>query len=57
MSRDRAVRRALTPCTDLGDAGQQYARYNSLVNNVKDPSIFVVQHSSQAYPAYLITYH
>lgn len=36
--------------------GQSYARYNSLVNRVQDPSIFVVQHSNQAYPAYLITY-
>jgi poly [ADP-ribose] polymerase 7/11/12/13 len=37
--------------------GQSYARYNSLVNRVQDPSIFVVQHSNQAYPSYLITYH
>ena len=29
--------------------GQSYARYNSLVNRVQDPSIFVVQHSNQAY--------
>jgi hypothetical protein len=38
-------------------AGEQYTRYNSLVNDVDDPSIFVVQHSSQAYPKYLIAYH
>lgn len=37
--------------------GQQYVRYDSLVDRVQDPTIFVVQHSSQAYPAYLITYH
>lgn len=37
--------------------GEQYARFNSLVNNVADPTIFVVQHSSQAYPTHLITYH
>ena len=37
--------------------GEQYKRYNSLVNNVANPSIFVVQHSNQAYPAYLLTYH
>ena len=37
--------------------GEQFVRYNSLVNDVKNPSIFVVQHSSQAYPAYVITYH
>lgn len=36
--------------------GRQYTRYNSMVNNVADPSIFVVQHSSQCYPAYQITY-
>ena len=33
-----------------------FARYNSLANDPTDPSIFVVQHSNQAYPAYLITY-
>ena len=32
-----------------------FARYNSLANDPTDPSIFVVQHSNQAYPAYLIT--
>ena len=37
--------------------GQQYQCYNSLCDNVSDPSIFVVQHTSQAYPAYVITYH
>lgn len=37
--------------------GEQYVRYNSLVDNEDDPSIFVIHHSNQAYPAYLITYH
>ena len=37
--------------------GEKYRRYNSLVNDEAEPSIFVVQHTSQAYPAYLITYH
>ena len=37
--------------------GERYARYNSLVDKVDNPRIFVVQHSSQAYPAYVITYH
>ena len=37
--------------------GERYSRYNSLVNQVDDPSIFVIQHSNQAYPKFLITYH
>jgi hypothetical protein len=37
--------------------GEQFKRYNSLVDRVPNPSIFVVQHSNQAYPAYVITYH
>ena len=37
--------------------GEAYRRYNSLVNDEDAPSIFVVQHTSQAYPAYLVTYH
>ena len=31
-------------------------RYNSLVDKIQSPSIFVVQHSAQAYPAYVVTY-
>ena len=31
-------------------------RFNSFVDNVDNASIFVVPHSSQAYPAYVITY-
>ena len=37
--------------------GEQFKKYNSLVDNVVNPSIFVVQHSNEAYPAYLLTYH
>ena len=37
--------------------GEKYRRYDSLVNDESNPTIFVVQHSSAAYPAYLISYH
>ncbi len=37
--------------------GETYKRFNSLVDNEENPSIFVVQTPSQSYPAYLITYH
>jgi hypothetical protein len=37
--------------------GELYKKFNSLVDNVVNPSIFVVQHSNEAYPAYLLTYH
>ena len=36
--------------------GERFVRHNCLVNDVTDPTIFVIQHSSQAYPAHLITY-
>jgi hypothetical protein len=36
---------------------EQFVRYNSLADNVKSPSIHIIQHSSQAYPLYLLTYH
>ena len=35
---------------------EKHRRYNSLVNDETDPSIFVIQLSNQAYPAYVITY-
>ena len=35
--------------------GEKY-QYNSMVNDVDNPSIFVIQHSNQTYPAYVITY-
>ena len=31
-------------------------RYDTLVDDVRNPSIFVVPRSSQAYPAYELTY-
>ena len=37
--------------------GESFRRYNSLVDNVDNPSMFVIQEPGQAYPAYLITYH
>ncbi len=37
--------------------GDTYRRYNSLVDDVDAPAIFVVQESGQAIPAYLVTYH
>jgi hypothetical protein len=36
--------------------GEKYRQCNSLVDDVDYPSIFVIQHSNQAYPAYVITY-
>jgi len=36
--------------------GEKFVKYNSLVDNASNPSIFVIQHSNQAYPAYVITY-
>jgi poly [ADP-ribose] polymerase 7/11/12/13 len=36
--------------------GEKIKRYNSLVDSVDAPSIFVIQHSNQAYPSYLVTY-
>jgi poly [ADP-ribose] polymerase 7/11/12/13 len=37
--------------------GERFRRYHALVNDEQSPSIFVVQHSSQAYPAYLLAFH
>ncbi len=36
--------------------GEAYRRFNSLVDKADAPTIFVVQESGQAIPAYLITY-
>ena len=36
--------------------GESFVRCNSLVDSIANPLIFVVQHSNQAYPSYLITY-
>ena len=44
--------------------GEKHKRYNSLYGfdpavprDPDDPTIFVIQHSNQAYPSYLLTYH
>jgi hypothetical protein len=44
--------------------GEKNKRYNSLYGfdpsvkrDLDDPTIFVIQHSNQAYPSYLLTYH
>eukprot|EP00041_Stephanoeca_diplocostata_P002140 m.23729 g.23729 ORF g.23729 m.23729 type:complete len:1584 (+) comp12976_c0_seq1:405-5156(+) len=34
----------------------QYQRYNSLVDKIVNPGIFVIPHANQAYPAYRISY-
>ena len=36
--------------------GGPHMRVNSLVDDVFHPKIYVVQHSNQAYPAFVITY-
>ena len=55
VGRWTAGRQGMRVCPTV--PGEQYIRFNSLVNNAADPTIFVVQHSSQAYPTHLITYH
>ena len=37
--------------------GEKFQQYYLLVNNKSNPTIFLVQHSSAAYPTYLISYH
>ena len=44
------------PKIQIPCASNQSSRYHSLVDNPQSPTIFVVAHSNQAYPAYLITY-
>ena len=44
---------ALTP--DIRDH-KTHALYDTTVNNLKDPSIYVTYHDAQAYPEYLITF-
>ena len=36
--------------------GRSHAKYDSVVNNVNSPSIFVVFHDASVYPEYLITF-
>jgi hypothetical protein len=55
LGRSTAGARGMKICPML--PGEKYVRFDSLVNDEADPAIFVVQHSSQAYPAYVITYH
>ena len=40
---------------DVRDA-RTHLLYDSTVDNVRDPSIFVTYHDAQAYPDYLITF-
>ena len=49
----RGVRDALTP--DVRDAAT-HAHYDSTVDNVRDPSIFVTYNDPQAYPEYLVKF-
>ena len=46
----RGVKNALTP--DLRNAAKNQL-YDSTVDNVRDPSIFVTYHDAQAYPEYM----
>ncbi len=39
-----------------GTRDNQHRQCNSLVNKPENPSIFVIPHANQAYPAYVITY-
>lgn len=49
----KSVYRKPPPC----DAADPYGRcYDSCVNDVSNPSIFVIFHNSQCYPEYLIDY-
>lgn len=49
-----AGRKGAKVCSVL--PGHPYQRYTSLVNTPADPSMFVVQDRTQAYPAYVITF-
>ena len=46
----KGVKNALTP--DLRNAAKNQL-YDSTVDNVRDPSIFVTYHDAQAYPEYM----
>ena len=49
----RGVKDALTP--DIRDAAN-HLMYDSTVDNVKNPSIFVTYNDAQAYPEYLVKF-
>ena len=49
----KGVKNALTP--DLRNAAKNQL-YDSTVDNVRDPSIFVTYHDAQAYPEYMIKF-
>ena len=49
----KGVKNALTP--DLRNAAKNQL-YDSTVDNVRDPSIFVTYHDAQAYPEYCIKF-
>lgn len=50
------VRTRVFACLGPELPGGSGKRSNSMVDNTTNPSIFVVQHTQQAYPAYVITY-
>ena len=54
--RKMLLNRVIAGKWDQGAQGITKFPRNSLVNDVKNPSIFVIQHSNQAYPSYVITY-
>ena len=45
---------AIPPLVD--ENNKRLGKVNSLVDNVNEPTIFVVQEGSQAYPSHVITY-
>lgn len=49
----RGKKDALTP--DVRDS-KTLALYDSTVNNMSDPSVYVTYHDAQAYPEYLVTF-
>ena len=49
----KGIKNALTP--DLRNVAKNQL-YDSTVDNVRDPSIFVTYHDAQAYPEYMIKF-
>jgi hypothetical protein len=54
--RKMLLNRVIVGKWDKGAKGMKNFPRNSVVDDVKDPSLFVIQHSNQAYPSYVITY-